>query len=71
MLILRSITCNSRHNTARSPDRTSGTGHSISPAELTSFVFPKLIRHHPRVLPYKLPTRVHSSLAQSNLRDVN
>ena len=71
MLILRSIPCNSGHNTARSPDCTSGTGHGISPAALTSFVFPKLIRHHPRLLPYTLPTRVHASIAQSNLRDVN
>ena len=33
---------NSRHNTARSPDRFSGTGHGISPAAPTSFVFPIL-----------------------------
>ena len=42
VLILRTIPCNSRHNTARSPDRFSGTGHGISPAALTSFVFPIL-----------------------------
>ena len=42
VLILRTTPCNSRHNIARSPDRFSGTGHGISPAAPTSFVFPIL-----------------------------